>query len=73
MTVAEVSKVNPLGALRMMVPVPMSPTESDPSVSVGPVRVVKAPVPLVALVSAEIEPPRRGCNADGGRAHPGQQ
>jgi len=52
---AAVENSKPAGAFRMMVPVPMSPTA--PSVRTGPVRVVKAPVPLVAFVSAEMALP----------------
>ena len=50
--VPPVLNTKPLGAVKMMVPVPISP--KAPSASVGPVNVVQ--VPLVAL-SAEIALP----------------
>ena len=52
---AVVSNWKPAGAFRIMVPVDI-PGSSD-SLSTGPVRVVYAPVPPVAAVSAEIALP----------------
>lgn len=52
-TATDVRNSKPLGAFRMIVPIPMSPTALEPSVRTGPVRVVKVP----PVVSAEIALP----------------
>ena len=56
-TVAPVLKLNPVGALKIMVPLE-GKSPCAPSVKVGPVNVVQVAVPFVVFVSAEIaEPP----------------